>query len=68
MIKKFEQFVSAKYGRHINEGFQSSKLREIIRKHGLPKNDWDKKMLYDLQDDEIEAVFYKNAKRILFDF
>lgn len=56
MIKKFEQFVSAKYGRHINEGFQSSKLREIIRKHGLPKNDWDKKMLYDLQDDEIVDV------------
>lgn len=56
MIKKFEQFVSAKYGRHINEGFQSSKLREIIRKHGLPENDWDKKMLYDLQDDEIVDV------------
>lgn len=56
MIKKFEQFVSAKYGKHINEGFQSSKLREIIRKHGLPKNDWDKKMLYDLQDDEIVDV------------
>ena len=56
MIKTFEQFVSAKYGKPVNEGFQSSKLREIIKQHGLPKNDRDKKMLYDLQDDEIIDV------------
>ena len=56
MIKTFEQFVSAKYGKPVNEGFQSSKLKEIIRQHGLPKNDWDKKMLYDIQDDEIVDV------------
>ena len=56
MIKTFEQFVSAKYGKPVNEGFQSSKLREIIKQHGLPKNDWDKKMLYDLQDDEVIDV------------
>jgi hypothetical protein len=56
MIKTFEQFVAAKYGKPVNEGFQSSKLRAIIKQHGLPKNDWDKKMLYDLQDDEIIDV------------
>ena len=56
MIKTFEQFVSAKYGKPVNEGFQSSKLREIIKQHGLPKRDWDKKMLYDLQDDEVIDV------------
>ena len=56
MIKTFEQFVSAKYGKPVNEGFQSNKLRAIIKQHGLPKNDWDKKMLYDLQDNEIIDV------------
>ena len=56
MIKTFEQFVAAKYGKPVNEGFQSSKLRAIIKQHGLPKNDWDKKMLYDLQDEEIVDV------------
>ena len=56
MIKTFEQFVSDRYGKPINEGFQSGKLREIIKQHGLPKNDWDKKMLYDLQDEEIVDV------------
>lgn len=56
MIKTFEQFVAAKYGKPVNESFQSSKLREIIKQHGLPKNDWDKKMLYDLQDEEIVDV------------
>lgn len=56
MIKTFEQFVSAKYGKPVNEGFQSSKLRAIIKQHGLPKNYWDKTMLYDLQDDEIIDV------------
>ena len=43
MIKTFEQFVAAKYGKPVNEGFQSSKLRAIIKQHGLPKNDWDKR-------------------------
>jgi hypothetical protein len=56
MIKTFEQFVAAKYGKPVNEGFQSSKLREIIKQHGLPKNDRDKKMLYDLKDNEIIDV------------
>ncbi len=56
MIKTFEQFVSAKYGKPVNEGFQSGKLRAIIKQHGLPKNNWDKKMLYDLQDNEIVDV------------
>lgn len=56
MIKTFEQFVSAKYGKPVNEGFQSSKLREIIKQHGLPKNDLDKKMLYDIKDSEIVDI------------
>lgn len=56
MIKTFEQFVSTMYGKPINEGFQSNKLRTIIKQHGLPKNYWDKKMLYDLKDDEIIDV------------
>ena len=67
MIKTFEQFVSDKYGKPVNEGFQSSKLREIIKQHGLPKSDWDKKMLYDLKDEEIIDVVnsredYLNSK------
>ena len=56
MIKTFEQFVSEVYGKHINESFQSSKLREIIKQHGKPKYSWDNKMLYDLQDNEIIDV------------
>lgn len=56
MIKTFEQFVFTMYGKPVNEGFQSSKLREIIKQHGLPKSDWDKEMLYDIQDDEVVDV------------
>ena len=56
MIKTFEQFVSERYGKPVNEALQSGKLREIIKQHGLPKNDWNKKMLYDLQDEEIVDV------------
>ena len=37
MIKKFEDFVLECYGNPLNEAFQSSKLREIIKKHGKPK-------------------------------
>ena len=56
MIKTFEQFVSDKYGSHINEAYQSSKLREIIKQHGKPRYSWESKMLYDLKDDEIIDV------------
>lgn len=56
MIKTFEQFVAAKYGKPVNEGFQSNVLRDIIKQHGLPKREMDKKMLYDLKDDEIVDV------------
>jgi len=56
MIKTFEQFVSAKYGKPINEAFQSSKLREIIKQHGMPKYSFENKMLYDLKDNEIIDV------------
>lgn len=55
MIKTFEQFVNEMYS-PINEAFQSSKLREIIKQHGKPKYSWDNKMLYDLQDNEIVDV------------
>ena len=56
MIKKFEQFVTECYNKPINEAFQSSKLREIIKQHGKPKYNWEKKMLFDLKDDEIVDV------------
>jgi hypothetical protein len=56
MIKTFEQFVSDKYGKSINEAYQSSKLREIIKQHGKPKNPKDNRMLYDIQDNEIIDV------------
>ena len=56
MIKTFEQFVSVKYDKPVNEAFQSSKLREIIKQHGKPKYSWENKMLYDLKDDEIIDV------------
>ena len=60
MIKKFEEFVAECYNKpvsaRVNEAFQSSKLRDIIKKHGLPEFNCDKKMLYDLQDDEIIDV------------
>ena len=55
MIKTFEQFVNEMYS-PINEAFQSSKLREIINTHGMPKLDLDKKMLYDIKDNEIVDV------------
>jgi hypothetical protein len=56
MIKSFEQFILEKYNNPINEAFQSSKLREIIKQHGKPKYNFENKMLYDLQDDEIVDV------------
>jgi hypothetical protein len=56
MIKSFEEFVSTMYGRSVNESFQSSKLRELIKQHGKPKYSWENKMLYDLKDDEIIDV------------
>lgn len=56
MIKTFEEFVTAKYSRPVNEAFQSSKLREIIKQHGKPKYSWENKMLFDLKDDEIVDV------------
>lgn len=56
MIKTFEQFVFDTYGMPINEAFQSSKLREIIKQHGMPKYSFENKMLYDLKDNEIIDV------------
>jgi hypothetical protein len=50
MIKTFEQFVSDKYGKPINEAYQSSKLREIIKQHGKPKYGSDYKILHDIKD------------------
>jgi hypothetical protein len=56
MIKTFEQFVSDKYDKPINEAYQSSKLREIIKQHGKPKWSFEYKMLYDIKDNEIVDV------------
>lgn len=62
MIKSFEEFVSAKYSRPVNEAFQSSKLRKIIKQHGKPKYSWENKMLYDLKDDEIVDVLNNRSE------
>ena len=68
MIKTFEQFVSDMYRTSVNEAYQSSKLRNIIKQHGKPKHSWDNKMLYDIKDDEIvdvvssENEYYKKYK------
>jgi hypothetical protein len=56
MIKTFEEFVSAKYSKPVNEAFQSSKLRQIIKQHGKPKHSWENNILYDLKDEEIVDV------------
>lgn len=56
MIKTFEQFVSDKYSKPINEAYQSSKLREIIKQHGKPRWKFEYDMLYDIKDNEIIDV------------
>lgn len=56
MIKTFEQFVSTVYGSAINEAFQSSKLRELVKQHGELKNSYQKYKFYDLTDDDIIDV------------
>ena len=40
----------------LNESFKSSKLKDIINQHGMPKYEGDNRFLYDLQDDEIYGV------------
>jgi hypothetical protein len=55
MIKNFEQFILECYN-PINEAFQSSKLREIIKQHGKPKDKWNIGQLYDIKDDNIVDV------------
>ena len=61
MIKTFEQFVYDMYKTSVNEAYQSSKLRNIIKQHGKPKHSWDNKMLYDIKDNEIvDVVSSKN--------
>ena len=56
MIKTFEQFVYDMYSTSVNEAYQSSKLRNIIKQHGKPKWEHEYKMLYDIKDDEIVDV------------
>lgn len=56
MIKTFEQFVSELNGYHINEGFQSSKLRSLVKEHGLPRDYFYKKSLYEIKDEDIIDV------------
>ena len=68
MIKTFEQFVYDMHNTSVNEAYQSSKLRNIIKQHGKPKHSWDNKMLYDIKDNEIVDVvsskneYYKKYK------
>lgn len=72
MIKNFEEFVSTVYGSAINEAFQSSKLRELVKQHGELKYPSEKMNFYDLTDndiidvvanyDEYEANRYDNSK------
>lgn len=47
-IKKFDEF--------LNESFNSGRLRAIINQNGYPKNSWDKKLLHDIQDSDIEGL------------
>ena len=69
MIKTFEQFVSTVYDRSVNEGFQSKKLSELVKKHGKPRDrDFSsvhsyvnnqylkKRALYDIKDSDIIDV------------
>lgn len=56
MIKTFEQFVSTVYGSTINEAFQSSKLRELVKQHGELKYSSEKRFFYDLTDNDIIDV------------
>ena len=72
MIKTFEQFVSTMCGETVNEGFQSKKLSELVKKHGKPR-DMDfysvhsyvnnqylkKRALYDIKDSDIIDVVSK---------
>lgn len=67
MIKKFEEFVLECYDNPLNEAFQSSKLREIIKKHGKPKYGSDYKILYDIKDkyiiDIIDSPFLSDEQK-----
>ena len=56
MIKTFEQFIAENYCKPINEAYQSSKLREIIKQHGKPRWKFEYDMLYDIKDNEIIDV------------
>ena len=49
-------------GNLVNEAFQSSKLREIIKQHGKPKYSWENKMLYDLKDEEIVDILNNRSE------
>lgn len=72
MIKTFEQFVITEYDKSVNEGFQSKKLSELVKKHGKPRdrdfcsvhsyvnNQYLKKRaLYDIKDSDIIDVVKK---------
>ena len=69
MIKTFEQFVITEYDKSVNEGFQSKKLSELVKKHGNPRDrDFSsvhsyvnnqylkKRALYDIKDSDIIDV------------
>ena len=81
MIKTFEQFVSTVYDRSVNEGFQSKKLSELVKKHGKPR-DMDfysvhsyennkflkKRALYDIKDSDIVDVVRKESVNLNRDY
>ena len=52
MIKKFEEFKLG-YFDIVNEGYQSNKLRNLIKQHGLPRERYN---LYDIKDSDIIDV------------
>lgn len=56
MIKNFEQFVSELYEGYINEGFQSRKLRTLIKQHGFPRDSFYRHCLYEIKDEDIIDV------------
>ena len=74
MIKTFEQFVSTVCDRNVNEGFQSKKLSELVKKHGKPRDSdfrsvhsyvnnqyLKKRALYDIKDSDIIDVVSKGS-------
>lgn len=50
MVRKFNEFII------INESFNSPNLKRIIMDNGLPKDDYEKKILHDTTDNDVVEV------------